>query len=96
MKAKLKTILKTALFFVPFLIGTVGFYLALHDGVLNAMYRAMRLYVTELDCEYADVTPLIELARWTAPLMSAAAILTVLSHVFESLRVFRTVRTCRT
>ena len=93
MKSRLIRILKAVVFFLPFIIGTLGFLMEMQDGLLNAMYRAMRLYVIEMDCEYASVTALIEIARWTAPVMSAAAILTALSSAFgwmkNSIRVRR-------
>ena len=74
MRKSVRSILKGVVFLLPFLIATIGFYTALHDGLFNAMDRAARLYIMELDCEYSRVTPLIEIARWTAPLMSAAAV----------------------
>lgn len=92
MKRKLIGILKGFVFFMPFIIATVGFLMELQDGILNAMYRAMRLYMVEMDCEYADVNILIEIARWTAPVMSAAAILAALSSAFGWMRNFVRVR----
>lgn len=77
---------RLAVFLTPFVIGTIGFYQALGDGVLNSMYRAMCLYFTQMDCEYSQVTPLVEVARWTAPLMSVAAIFSVLGLFFSQLK----------
>lgn len=92
MRRKLIGILKGFVFFLPFIIATFGFLMELQDGILNAMYRAMRLYMVEMDCEYADVNILIEIARWTAPVMSAAAILAALSSAFGWMRNFVRVR----
>lgn len=82
MKRKLIGIVKAVVFFLPFIMATMGFLMEMQDGILNAMYRAMRLYFVEMDCDYADVNALIGIARWTAPIMSAAAILAALSSVF--------------
>lgn len=92
MRKSVRSILKGVVFFLPFLIATVGFHTQLHDGLFNAMYRAARLYIMELDCDYSEVTPLIEIARWTAPLMSAAAVATLLNHLFGLLRFWSLAR----
>lgn len=86
MKKRMLPILKTVLFFTPFILAVIGFK-SLNDSTLNAMYRAMRLYIIELDLEsYDEMILPIEIARWTAPLMSAAAIITLLNNLFGTLR----------
>lgn len=86
MKNRIIQAVKALLFLAPFVLGTVGFCLSVNDGLVNAMYRAMRLYFVELDCEYGEMNLCINIARWMAPVMSAAAILTALSRIFTDLR----------
>ena len=87
MKKRMLSILKTVLFFTPFILAVIGFSKALGDTLFNAMYRAMRLYLIELDVEsYNEMIPLIEIARWTAPMMSVAAIINMLNSIFGTLR----------
>lgn len=92
MKKKLIWLGHFSLFMLPFILATVGFYDLMEGNVLNAMYSAMRLYLGEMDCDPSKVNFLLEIARWTAPLMSAAAILTILSQFLVGIRIWFRVR----
>ncbi len=86
MKKWSSRIIKAIILLLPFTLGTIGFYLSINDGLINSMYRAMRLYFVELDCDYDQINILINIARWTAPVMSAAAIVAALSLIFIDIR----------
>lgn len=71
------------LFPLPFFIGMVG-YLQLYPGdISDGMYYTLRLYTFEYDME--DINFLLDIARWTAPAVVTAFVLTGLQSVFEFL-----------
>ena len=77
-----KTVL-TVLALVPLMLGTIGYKLS-GEMITNALYAAFALYFTSHISDAYNVY--IEIARWTAPLVTATAILYALQNVWESLR----------
>ena len=79
MKKKVLTVLAL----VPLVIGTIGYILS-DEMITNAIYAAFALYFTNPVSDAYNVY--IEIARWTAPLVTATAILCVLQSTWETLR----------
>ena len=79
MKKKVLTVLAL----VPLVLGTIG-YIFSGERITNAIYAAFALYFTNPISDAYNVY--IEIARWTAPLVTATAILCALQNVWESLR----------
>ena len=65
------------------MLGTIG-YIFSGERITNAIYAAFALYFTNPISDAYNVY--IEIARWTAPLVTATAILCALQNVWESLR----------
>lgn len=68
---------------VPLIIGTIGYILA-GEMFSNALYSAFALYFTNPVSDEYNV--FVEIARWTAPLVTATAILCALQSVWDVLR----------
>ena len=68
---------------VPLIIGTIGYILA-GEMFSNALYAAFALYFTNPVSDAYNV--FVEIARWTAPLVTATAILCALQSVWGALR----------
>lgn len=68
---------------VPLIIGTIGYILA-GEMCSNALYAAFALYFTNPVSDAYNLY--IEIARWTAPLITATAILCALQSVWDALR----------
>ena len=70
----MKRYLKILPFFVPFIVGLIGF-LCTGEEVLNAAFNSFLLYFLG----YADpaANPAIEVARWIAPIATAGGAITV-------------------
>lgn len=79
MKKKVLTVLAL----VPLVLGTIG-YLFSGERTTSAIYAAVALYFTSPISDAYNAY--IEIARWTAPLVTATAILRALQNVWESLR----------
>lgn len=73
----------TFLALVPLMLGTIGYILS-GEMITNAIYAAFALYFTNPISDAYNVY--IEIARWTAPLVTATAILCMLQSIWESLR----------
>ena len=67
---------------VPLVVGMVG-YLLSGEWISNALYASFALYFTNPVSEAYNGC--IEFARWTAPLVTATAILCVLKSVWDGL-----------
>lgn len=73
----MKDILKkaaSAFFFVPFVLGSVG-YIIEGNRVTDSLYAGFSLYFTSIVLDSYNIW--IEIARWTAPLATATAILRI-------------------
>ncbi|MBQ8148179.1 MAG: hypothetical protein IJ040_05245 [Lachnospiraceae bacterium] len=71
MKTKRTSILYTILICLPFLLGFIGNSISGH-GLLDSLYAAVCIYVMEL--QIPPENALAEIARWTAPLMTASGV----------------------
>ena len=68
---------------VPLVLGTIG-YVSSGEMFTNALYAAFALYFTNRISDAYNL--FIEIARWTAPLVMATAVLAILQSVWEALR----------
>lgn len=68
---------------LPMAIGALGYILA-GEMFSNALYAAFALYFTNPISDAYNI--FVEAARWTAPLVTATAILCVLQSVWDALR----------
>lgn len=71
MRMKRTKILYIILFCLPFILGFIGNYKS-GNALLDSLYGALCIYVMELQIQPENV--LSELARWTAPLMTASGV----------------------
>lgn len=70
------------LFVMPLIVGTIGYTVA-GEMITNSLYASFALYFTN---PISDVyNGYIEFARWTAPLVTATAILCVLGSVWNNI-----------
>ena len=73
---------------VPFLFGLIGLTKTPGYSLLDCAYHSVQLYVME----FADgivMNPCVEIARWTAPCITVAAIITFFYRLVERLRILR-------
>lgn len=68
---------------LPFLLGAAGYALA-GERLLDALYFSFSLYFVNLVSDSSNV--LVEIARWTAALVTTAAVLYALKQVWTRLR----------
>lgn len=82
----LKNIIKKmipAICLIPLIVGTVG-YLVWGEMITDSLYASFALYFTNpISDAYNGY---IEFARWTAPLVTATAILCTLKNVWDTIR----------
>ena len=79
MKEKKSNIGKYLLILVPFVLGVTGFTVLDGQPVVDSLFLSMEMYFLN----YSDSPPniLIEIARWTAPLMTASGVLMSISKI---------------
>ena len=79
MKEKKSNIGKYLLILVPFVMGVTGFTVLDGQPVVDSLFLSMEMYFLN----YSDSPPniLIEIARWTAPLMTASGVLMSISKI---------------
>ncbi len=82
----IKTLFKSLIFFIPLLIGVCGFYALEHEPFLDAVFNSIRLYLFNYSDHPANM--LIEIARWTAPLMTASGVILIFNQIKEQLNQF--------
>lgn len=76
---------------VPFVMGVIGFTVLDGQPVVDSLFLSMEMYFLN----YSDSPPniLIEIARWTAPLMTASGVLMSISkirgRILQLLRYYR-------
>lgn len=67
---------------IPLIVGSIGYILS-GEKTTDALYDAVTLYVL---CQNSDgYNVYIEIARWTAPLVTATTILSVLKDIWEAI-----------
>lgn len=70
------------LFFVPFVTGSIG-YIRSGDGITDSLYASFALYFTNPVSDSYNLC--IEIARWTAPLATATAILSIFESAWKNI-----------
>ncbi len=75
--------LKLIIFLLPLICGTAGFVSA-GERLLDSMFFCVQMYV--LNYPYIPPNALAEIARWTAPFVSAYSVLMIASTVRERLK----------
>lgn len=85
MKRKLIGILYKILFVIPLLLGIRG-YLHAGENFSNALYYSINLYGLNYE-ETESFLVGLEIAKWTAPLMTVASIMVVVKSLFSYLKV---------
>ena len=83
MLKKIKKIIWPIVAFLPLLLGTIG-YIKGGESFSNSLYGAVSLYGMNLTSDAYNVC--IEIARWTAPLVTATAILAVIKSVWDAIK----------
>lgn len=68
-----RLVVKVLFFLLPFVIGFVGFLAADDETPLWAAYHSIRLY--SLNTDINDLNPLIEVARWLAPVAMCTTVI---------------------
>ena len=75
--------LRLIIFLFPLIIGTAGFVSA-GERLLDSMFFCVQMYV--LNYPYIPPNALVEIARWTAPFVSAYSVLMIASTLRERLK----------
>ena len=83
MLKKAKNIIWPVIAFLPLVVGTIG-YIKGGETFSDSLYGAVSLYGMNLTFDAYNVC--IEIARWTAPLVTATAILAVLKSVWNAIK----------
>lgn len=81
MKNKRKIFVLLAL--LPFIIGTIG-YSECEARITDALYAALSLYFTNKASDGYNI--MVEFARWTAPLVTGTAILSVIKNMWQAMK----------
>lgn len=81
MKSKIKRF-APLLFLLPFVIGSIGYILS-GNSVTDSLYAGYTLYFSSPVSDSYNVW--IEIARWTAPLATATAILSIFQNIWRSI-----------
>lgn len=71
-----------ALFLIPFVMGSAG-YIISGNGVTDSFYASFALYFTNPVSDSYNIW--IEMARWTAPLATATAVLSLFENVWKNI-----------
>ena len=74
-----RIIIKSLLVTCPFVLGVIGLVGVEKQPLLDTMYNCFQMYLMDFGGEASNVW--IELARWTAPLVTASGILILLTHL---------------
>lgn len=83
MNKRAKRILITILFLVPGVAGTIG-YLSVGQNFADSLYGAICLYL--LSPFFQECPPLVELARWVAPIATASGIILAIRGLVAHIR----------
>ena len=81
MKNKRKIIVLLAL--IPFIIGTLGYSMC-ESRFTDALYASLSLYFTNKASDGYNI--FVEIARWTAPLVTAVTILSAINNVWQAMK----------
>ncbi len=83
-KHLVQLILKVILFLLPFGIGFVGFLSVDDESPLWAAYHSIRLY--SLNTDITDLNPLIEIARWLAPVAMCTTLIVLVRSIWTKIQ----------
>ncbi|MCH5248968.1 MAG: hypothetical protein J1E98_03515 [Lachnospiraceae bacterium] len=75
---------------IPFIIGTIG-YVRAEESLSDSLYYSLSLYFVNLNSESSNI--MIDIARWTAAMVTAATVLYILKQIWE--KILRTVISLR-
>lgn len=78
-------IVKILIFVTPCILGIIG-YLKAGDDILQALYSAVSLYL--LNYFEAEWNVFIEIARWTAPIVTVSGFLLILKNAVQGIKDF--------
>ena len=67
---------------IPFIIGTIGYILA-KEGLSDSLYYSFSLYFVNLNSNESNF--MIDIARWTAAMVTVAAVLYVLKQIWDKI-----------
>ena len=82
----MKKIVRVILFFVPFLLGVIGYYGVAGESLGNSLFYSMSFYALSFVSEAPNL--LVEFARWLAPLMTAGGVILIINSLRERLRAW--------
>lgn len=77
---------------IPFFLGMFGMRALGEGSYLECAYKSVQLYTLEFSVEAYPLNAAVVIARWMAPLMTVATIITALSSFFESVRIWWKIR----
>lgn len=77
---RIKSFVKLIAFIIPYILGTIG-YLLEGMSISEALYYAVGLYVLNFYAEKCNV--LLEIARWTAPVVAVSGIFFIIKSVTQ-------------
>ena len=80
-----KKILLSFLFILPFILGTIGFYIE-GESLLDSAYNAFALYA--INPLYEEKNILIEITRWLAPAVVASGLLVFIKSISKKIKDF--------
>lgn len=80
----MKNTLKTMVFFLPFLLGFIGYFVFAKESLGNALFYSMSFYTLSFVSEAPNFA--VELARWMAPLMTAGGVILAVRSLQERVR----------
>ncbi len=82
----LKKIVKTLIFFLPFILGTIGFHIIEGAPLNDALFFSIGFYTLNNTDPASNI--FIELARWTAPLATASGLIMAVTALKQRLKDF--------
>lgn len=77
----IKKILKVVVFFIPFILGAIGFGVVEGEPFTDALFFSIGFYTLNNIDNVSNI--FIELARWTAPLMTAGGVIMAVTVLKE-------------
>lgn len=92
-RENIKIIGKLILFLTPFCIGFYGIVKLQEGTLLDCAYKTVQLYVMEFGIESECLNWQLEIARWLAPIATAAVILSVLYSLVDNIHIWFKIRT---
>ena len=92
-KEQLKNILKLIIYVTPFFLGWYGTYQLGEGDWIDCAYKTVQLYLMEYGLEAEKLNLATQIARITAPIMTAAFIASLLHFLIESVQIWFCLKT---